>query len=73
MKKRFEINAADLDNIVGGAITWKANGECYDKDHPETVYHFNVSDFLGFDTRRLYDGYIDFKLEDIAKIRILPR
>ena len=35
--------------------------------------HFNVSDFLGFDTRRLYDGYIDFKLEDIAKIRILPR
>ena len=45
MKERMEINAADLDNIVGGAITWKPSGECYDKNHPETVYHFNVNDF----------------------------
>ena len=35
--------------------------------------HINVRDFLGFETRRLYSRYIDFKLEDIAKIRILPR
>ena len=34
---------------------------------------FNVRDFLGFETRRLHDKDIDFELNEIAKIRILPK
>ena len=45
MKERIEINSNELEGVVGGAITWRPNGECFDRDHPDTVYHFDVSRF----------------------------
>lgn len=40
MADRIELNNEQLDDVVGGALTWKG-GNVYPKDDPSAVYHYS--------------------------------
>lgn len=64
-KVKFEKNSMIVTNVT-----------FYDEDNyilDMASDAFNVRDFLGYQTLRLYDHAPDFELDEIAKIRILPR
>ena len=69
MKERIEMNSNELEGVVGGAITWRPNGECFDRDHPDTVYHFDVS---RFDEIQIYiRQHNGGRAQDIQTLRML--
>lgn len=40
MANRVNLNDAELENVVGGALRW-CDGNVYPKDNPSAVYHYS--------------------------------
>ena len=55
MADRVEVNANELENVVGGALCW-GGGDVYPQDDPGAVYHYNDYDACADYIKRHWPG-----------------